>query len=73
MRRRCFTVNVTGAALLRPQATGEIAEVIDEKRDIRVQGFANALTVFPGLHVGQGFQVGLDAVGDFQQGVGQSN
>ena len=63
-------IDLRGTALLGTDATGEVAEVVYQQGDISVQGLADTLAVFPGFHIGQGFQVGLQAIGDAQQQVG---
>ena len=59
-----------GRPLLRAEATGEVAEVIDQQRNVGIEGLPDTLAVLPGFHVGQGLQVGLQPVGYFQQQVG---
>ncbi|SBL66097.1 Uncharacterised protein [Klebsiella michiganensis] len=60
-------INLRRASLLRAQAAGEIAEVIDRQRQVGVEGFADRLTVIPALRYRQIFQVGLNTVGNLQQ------
>jgi hypothetical protein len=43
--------------------------VVNRQGDVGVQGFADGLAVVDGFGVGQQFQVGFDAIGNFQQGV----
>src|SRR5699024_3246939 len=57
------------AAFLRPDRRGEVAEVVDGQREVRGQGFADALAVVPGLGDGEHLEVGFDAVGDLEQDV----
>jgi hypothetical protein len=67
--RHRVLVDVGEGAFLRAHATGEVAEVVDGQRNVGVQRFADGLAVVDGFGVGQQFQVGFDAVGNFQQGV----
>lgn len=60
-------INLRRASLLRAQAAGEIAEVIDRQRQVGVEGFADRLTVIPALRYRQIFQIGLNTVGNLQQ------
>ncbi|MNQ26493.1 hypothetical protein D3C85_397320 [compost metagenome] len=60
-------VDLGGAAFLGADAAGVIAEVVGGQRHVGVEGFAHGLAVVPGFGHGQHFEVGLDAVGDFQQ------
>ncbi|VVO41178.1 hypothetical protein PS833_05850 [Pseudomonas fluorescens] len=60
-------VDLGGAAFLRTDATGVVAEVVGGQRDVGVEGFAHGLAVVPGFGDCQDFQVLFDAVGDFQQ------
>ena len=63
-------IDVAGAALLGPQATGKITEVIHQQRDIGIQGLANPLAVVPGFNIGQRLEILFDTIGNFQQRIG---
>ena len=59
-------INVGSRALLGPQATGKIAKVVDQQRNVSIQCFADTLAIFPGFNIGQRFQVGLQPICDLQ-------
>jgi hypothetical protein len=64
------TVNLADAALLGADATREIAEMVNDQRDVRVQRLPHGLAVVPGLGDRQHLQIGLDAVGNLEKDVG---
>ena len=57
-------------AFLRPQAAGEVAEVVDGQRNVGVERLADRLAVVHRLGIGEQLEVLLQAVGDLQQHVG---
>ncbi|RML80644.1 putative transcriptional regulator [Pseudomonas savastanoi pv. savastanoi] len=62
-----IAVDFGGAAFLRTQHAGEVAEMVGGQRNIGVEGFADCLAVIPGFGDGQDFQIGFDAIGNLQQ------
>ena len=62
-------VDLADASLLRTQGTGKVTEVVHRQRNVGVQRFPDGLAVVHGFGIGQQFQVGFDAVGNFQQDV----
>ena len=66
----CVFIDIAQRTFLRANAAREVAEVVDRQWDIGVKRFADCLAVVDGFGVCQQFQVGLDAVSDFQQDVG---
>jgi hypothetical protein len=67
--RHGVLVDIAEGAFLRAHATGEITKVVHRERNVGIQGFADRLAVVDGLGVGQQFEVGFDAVGNFEQDV----
>ena len=63
-------VDFADAALLCPQATGEVAKMVDGERNVGVECFADWLAVVDRLGVGKDFEVGFQAVSDSQQYIG---
>ncbi len=57
-------VDLRERTLLRANGTCEVAEVVDRKRDVGVEGFTDRLAVVPRLGERDRFEVLLDAVGD---------
>jgi hypothetical protein len=57
-------VDLRQRTLLRPNASGEVAEVVDGERNVRVEGLSDRLTVVPGFGERDGLQVLRDPVGD---------
>ena len=62
-------VDLGQAPLLRPDAAGEVAEVVHGQRQVGSQGLTHGLAVVPGLADGEHLQVRLHAVGDLVQDV----
>ena len=60
-------VDLADAAFLRPNAAGEIAEMIDRQRQIGALGFADRLAVVDRLDEGEKIELLLDPVGDAQK------
>jgi hypothetical protein len=63
-------VDVRQGAFLGADAAGEVAEMVGSERNVSRQGFADRLAVVDGLGVGDGFQIGFDAIGDLEQDIG---
>ena len=68
--RHGITVKVGQSPFLGAHTSREITEVIDRQRNVSVQGFADGFAVVDGFGISQQFQIGFDAVGDLEQGVG---
>ncbi|RMM93891.1 putative transcriptional regulator [Pseudomonas savastanoi pv. glycinea] len=62
-----IAVDFGGAAFLRTQHAGEVAEMVGGQRNIGVEGFADCLAVIPGFGDGQDFEIGFNAIGNLQQ------
>src|SRR5262249_20832416 len=62
-----LVVDLAQRALLRADAGGEIAEMIDRERDVGEARLPDRLAVIDGLDRGKHVQIFLDAVGDFVQ------
>ncbi|MNL79112.1 hypothetical protein D3C87_2056470 [compost metagenome] len=50
-------IDLSGGAFLRPQTAGEIAEVVDRQRNVRVQRFADRFAVVPAFGQCQQFEL----------------
>ena len=44
--------------------------MVRQQWNIGIERLADALAIIPGLHIGQGFQVSLDTIGNFEQRIG---
>ncbi len=62
-------VDLGDSALLRADASGEVAEVVDRQRKVGGEGLADRLAVLPGLEDGELLEVLLQPVGDLEQDV----
>ena len=57
-------INLADRPFFRTDATGEIAEVIGRKRNVRVHRLADRLTVVAGLDVSEQLEIVFDPIGD---------
>ena len=60
-------VELSHAALLSSQTTGEVTKMVNRQWDVGVQGLTHALTVIPAFRDGEHFKVLLHTVGNTQQ------
>jgi ParB family chromosome partitioning protein len=63
-------VELRDAALLRPDDAGEVAEVVDDEREVGRERLPDRLPVVDGVDEGEVLQVGLGDVGDPVEHVG---
>ena len=63
-------VDFADATFLRTDTAGKIAEMVNRQRNVGIECFAHGFAIVHGLGVGELFEVGFDAIGDFQQNIG---